>query len=61
MPSQGSAARTTCMIDMPVIPEVTNSFRPTGGVIMPLNNAPQEAKLVRLDVGAAGRPLAKLR
>jgi hypothetical protein len=32
----------------------------TGGLIMPLNGVPQEAKLVRLDVGASGRPLARL-
>jgi hypothetical protein len=32
----------------------------TGGLIMPLNGVPQEAKLMRLEVGAAGRPLPKL-
>jgi sugar lactone lactonase YvrE len=32
----------------------------TGGVIAPLDGVPQEAKLVRLEVGANGRPLARL-
>jgi hypothetical protein len=32
----------------------------TGGLVMPFNGVVQEAKLVRLEVGAAGRPLPRL-
>src|SRR3546814_14057775 len=35
--SHGKAARTTCRIGIPVIPEVTNRLSPTGGVIMPIS------------------------
>ena len=37
MPKNGSAARTTLIIGMPATPEVTNRFRPTGGVIIPIS------------------------
>ena len=33
----GRAARTTLIIGIPATPDVTNRFRPTGGVIMPIS------------------------
>ncbi|CRZ82490.1 Uncharacterised protein [Vibrio cholerae] len=36
-PTQGSAALTTFIIDILATPEVTNRFKPTGGVIMPIS------------------------
>ena len=36
MPTQGSVALTTFITDMPATLAVTNSFNPTGGVIMGL-------------------------
>ena len=37
MPTQGRAAFTTFMTDIPATPAVTNKFNPTGGVIMPIS------------------------
>ena len=36
-PKKGSAARTTLIIGIPATPEVTNRFKPTGGVIIPIS------------------------
>jgi len=57
-PEQGMPGSTACVFhrDDPGALYVTT----TGGLIMPLNGVPQKAKLVRLEVGAAGRPLPKL-
>ena len=37
MAKNGNAARTTPIIDMFATPAVTNKFKPTGGVIMPIS------------------------
>ena len=37
MARNGNAARTTPIIDIPATPAVTNKFRPTGGVIIPIS------------------------
>jgi hypothetical protein len=57
-PDEGMAGCTACVFhpDDPGALYVTT----TGGLIMPFNGVPQEAKLVRLDVGANGRRLAEL-
>ena len=57
-PAQGMAGSTACTFhpDDPQALYVTT----TGGLIMPFEGVPQEAKLVRLEVGANGRPLPKL-
>ena len=57
-PEQGMAGSTACAFhpDDPGALYVTT----TGGVIMPLNGVPQDAKLVRLEVGTIGRPLPSL-
>lgn len=57
-PVQGMAGSTACAFH-PADPGALY-VTTTGGVIMPLDGVPQEAKLVRLDVGAGGRPLARL-
>ena len=36
-PKNGNAARTTLIIGIPATPEVTNRFKPTGGVIIPIS------------------------
>ncbi len=57
-PDQGMAGCTACAFH-PADPGALY-VTTTGGLIMPLNGVPQEAKLVRLDVGVNGRPLAQL-
>jgi sugar lactone lactonase YvrE len=57
-PDQGMPGCTACVFH-PADPGALY-VTTTGGLIMPLNGVPQEAKLVRLDVGASGRPLAQL-
>ena len=37
MARNGNAARTTPIIDMLATPAVTNKFKPTGGVIIPIS------------------------
>ncbi len=57
-PEQGMAGCTACAFH-PADPGALY-VTTTGGLIMPLNDVPQEAKLVRLDAGVNGRPLAQL-
>ena len=56
-PEQGMAGSTACVFG--TAPGSTTSLfvTTTGGIVMPLDGVVQEAKLVRLDVGVAGRPL----
>lgn len=55
-PDQGMAGSTACVfaLDDPTGLYVTS----TGGIVMPLNGVVQEAKLVRLETGVRGRPIA---
>jgi hypothetical protein len=57
-PDQGMPGCTACAFhpDDPGALYVTT----TGGMVMPLTGIVQEAKLVRLEVGAVGRPLPEL-
>ena len=57
-PKQGMPGCTACVFH-PADPGALY-VTTTGGLIMPLDGVPQEAKLVRLEVGANGRPLAQL-
>jgi sugar lactone lactonase YvrE len=57
-PDQGMPGCTACAFH-PADPGALY-VTTTGGVIAPLDGVPQEAKLVRLEVGANGRPLARL-
>lgn len=57
-PAQGMPGSTACAFhpDDPGALYVTT----TGGIILPFEGVPQQAKLVRLEVAANGRPLAAL-
>lgn len=57
-PDQWMAGSTACVFG--TTPETRTSLfmTTTGGIVMPLDGVVREARLVRLEVGAAGRPLA---
>ena len=59
-PDQGMAGSTACVFG--TTPETRQSLfvTTTGGIVMPLNGVVQQAKLVRLELEVAGRPLTFL-
>ena len=57
-PAQGMAGSTACIFGIGDNDRTTLYVTTTGGIVMPLDGVVQEAKLVRLDVGIAGRPIA---
>jgi sugar lactone lactonase YvrE len=56
-PEQGMAGSTSCAFGTAPDERASLFVLTTGGVIMPYEGVPQPAKLVRLDVGVAGRPV----
>ena len=56
-PAQGMAGSTACIFGISDNDRTTLYVTTTGGIAMPLDGVVQEAKLVRLDVGIAGRPI----
>ena len=59
-PAQGMAGSTACIFGIGEEDRACLYVTTTGGIVMPLDGVVQEAKLVRLDVGVAGRPIAFL-
>ena len=59
-PEQGMAGCTACVFGSTPDTRTSLFVTTTGGIVMPLDGVAQEAKLVRLELGVAGRPLAFL-
>ena len=57
-PEEGMAGCTACVFGLHGGASRSLFVTTTGGIIMPLDGVVQEAKLVRLDVGATGTPVA---
>jgi hypothetical protein len=59
-PEQGMAGCTSCAFGTAPDERASLFVLTTGGVVQPYQGVPQEAKLVRVDVGVRGRPVAFL-